>query len=90
LAFSPDGGRLVTAQARQIRILETHDWQDVATLSVPDEMGHLTAFQPTGATLITVSPENIRVWRVEVAPPLKAIQLRHERGDAERHLYGSG
>ncbi len=69
LALSPDGGRLVLAQPQQIRILETRDCQDVATLSVPNEEGHFTAFQPGGATLIRVSSESIRVWRADSAIP---------------------
>ena len=76
MALSPDHRRLaVGASDGLVTIWDVASWQEVATLKGHRESARRAAFLPDGNTLVSVSQEQVRVWR--------AASI--EEADASRH-----
>ncbi len=63
LAFTPDGGRLVTLGADGcVHLLEPRTGKAVASFTDPSGRGGLLALSPDGATLATACGDGVRLW----------------------------
>jgi WD40 repeat protein len=64
VAFSPDGGRLAAGDSQgAVRIMDVETGQEVARLQGHHSTVRLIAFLPDGDSQISVSPNEICVWR---------------------------
>ena len=66
LALSPDGRRLAAGGGDGlITLWDTTSWQEVATLKGHEDAVFHLAFSADGQTLVSASPERLRVWQAE-------------------------
>src|SRR4030095_8510203 len=64
LALSADQRRLVVgARDGLLTIWDVASWQEIATLNALREEARHVAFLPDGNTLVSASPDQLRVWR---------------------------
>jgi WD40 repeat protein len=77
IALSADGRRLAAGGGDgSIKIWDVQTWQEVATLRGPPGQGHIgevyqLAFWPDGGALVSLSANQLRVWR---APSFAEIE----------------
>jgi WD40 repeat protein len=77
-AFSPDGGRIVTASPRKTpRLWDTRTGKQLAVLRGHDDLVGEVAFSPDGSLVVTASQDKTaQVW--DVATAREVLTLRHD------------
>jgi len=67
VAFSPDGSRLASASGDQtVRLWETQNWQEIATLRGHEHEVHSVAFSPDGKFIVSSGKDQtVRAWSVQ-------------------------
>ena len=77
VAFSPDG-RVLAASGSEVKLWETKNWKELATLSGHTKGVSSIAFSTDGKTLASGGPDGIKLWNTRVGKELAELNWQSE------------